>query len=204
MRRAGSAPRWHAPDIGPLAFLGALLVGSALLRTSAGLAPALWTELGRGFAAHAEVGDRSSGDEVDVLLEELSKREARLDTREGWLDQREEVIDQGEAALRAQITELERAETEMRSLLKLADEAAQQDLDRLAAVYEAMKPDEAARLFEQMPPAFAAGFLGLMRPDTSAAILAGMPPETAYGISVMLAGRNADVSVGDVIPPELR
>jgi hypothetical protein len=44
-----------------------------------------------------------------------------------------------------------------------------------------------------MPPAFAAGFMGLMSPAASAAILARMPADAAYAISVMLAGRHADL-----------
>ena len=56
-----------------------------------------------------------------------------------------------------------------------------------------MKAEQAAALFEQMEPSFAAGFLGRMRADAAAAILSGLEPELAYSISVVLAGRNADV-----------
>lgn len=44
-----------------------------------------------------------------------------------------------------------------------------------------------------MDPGFAAGFLGRMRPEAAAGIMTGLSPETAYTISVVLAGRNADV-----------
>jgi flagellar motility protein MotE (MotC chaperone) len=44
-----------------------------------------------------------------------------------------------------------------------------------------------------MDPKFAAGFLGRMRADSAAAIMAGMAPDAAYLVSVILAGRNADV-----------
>ena len=74
-----------------------------------------------------------------------------------------------------------------------ADKAAENDIGRLTAVYENMKPDQAAALFRLMEPSFAAGFLGRMRPDSAAAILAGLEPDLAYSISVVLAGRNADV-----------
>ena len=60
-------------------------------------------------------------------------------------------------------------------------------------IHENMKPKDAAALFEEMAPEFAAGFLGRMRPDAAGAVMAGLDPKTAYTISVLLAGRNADV-----------
>ena len=79
----------------------------------------------------------------------------------------------------------------MSSLVTLADGAAEGDLDRLTAVYEAMKPSDAARLFAAMSSDFAAGFLGRMKPAAAAAILAGMPPDSAFAVSALIAGRNA-------------
>jgi flagellar motility protein MotE (MotC chaperone) len=75
--------------------------------------------------------------------------------------------------------------------LALADGAAEDDLVRLTAVYEAMKPADAAALFQTMAPEFAAGFLGRMRAEAAAAVISGMTPESAYSISVLIAGRNA-------------
>ena len=75
--------------------------------------------------------------------------------------------------------------------LALADGAAEKDIQKLTAVYQAMKPKDAAALFETMSPEFAAGFLGRMPPEAAAAILSGMSSEAAYGVSVIVAGRNA-------------
>ncbi|MDH3263637.1 MAG: hypothetical protein OEM24_06540, partial [Paracoccaceae bacterium] len=86
------------------------------------------------------------------------------------------------------------AERNLRDLLTLADTAAEEDVARLTAMYEAMKPAEAAAVFEQMDPDFAAGFLGRMRADAAAAVLSGLPPEKAYALSVVLAGRNASIA----------
>ncbi len=72
-------------------------------------------------------------------------------------------------------------------------EQLEKDIQNLTAVYQAMKPKDAAALFETMSPDFAAGFLGRMPPDSAAAILSGMSAEAAYGVSVIVAGRNADV-----------
>ncbi|KIN65935.1 hypothetical protein Z945_982 [Sulfitobacter noctilucae] len=87
---------------------------------------------------------------------------------------------------------LEEAEANLRRTLSLTDGAAEDDLARLTAVYENMKPKDAAALFATMEPDFAAGFLGRMRPDYAAAVMTGLPPDVAYSISVILAGRNAN------------
>ncbi|WP_240758277.1 MotE family protein [Palleronia sediminis] len=173
--------------------LAALLMCSALLRATAvapdlpGFGPAI------AGAAIAATPDPAPSDDVDTLLTDLAARADRMTEREAALAERERRLARGEEALRAQLDEIKAAEDDLRALLQMADEAAEADLARLAAVYEAMKPAEAATLFKQMPPAFAAGFLGLMRPELAAAILAAMPPEGAYAVSVMLAGRHADI-----------
>ena len=73
----------------------------------------------------------------------------------------------------------------------LADGAAEADIQRLTAVYQAMKPKDAAALFNTMSPEFAAGFLGRMQPQSAAAVLAALDPQAAFGISALIAGRNA-------------
>ena len=132
-------------------------------------------------------------DELSEVMEALKIREASLDKREAQIAADEERLDEGRSALKAQLSEIEKADSELRRLLNMADAAAEDDISRLATVYENMKPAEAGALFEHMPPAFAAGFLGLMAPDTAARVMAAIKPETAYAISVTLAGRNVDL-----------
>lgn len=126
-----------------------------------------------------------------ALAEALRDRDATLAIREAALNDRMAALTLAEEAITARLVELEAAETNLRATLAIADGAAEKDLERLTAVYEAMKPAEAAALFETMAPEFAAGFLGRMRPEAAAAVVSGMKPETAYAISVLIAGRNA-------------
>ena len=70
---------------------------------------------------------------------------------------------------------------------------ADQDVEHLASMYAAMKPDQAAAIFDQMDPSFAAGFLRLMPSDQAGMILAGMETSKAYVVSVKLASRNEDI-----------
>lgn len=126
-----------------------------------------------------------------ALAEAMSLREQRLLVREAALNDRQAALELSDQAITARLAELEAMEAKLRATLAVADGAAEADIERLTAVYQAMKPKDAAVLFEAMSPDFAAGFLGRMSPDSAAAILSGMSAEAAYGISVIVAGRNA-------------
>ncbi len=174
---------------GILFLIAALMAGSAVLRLGdgAGLAFAK--------AAGAErVPDQTSctaDPGTMALLAELRAREKRVNEQEGLLADRAQALRLAEKKIDERLAALVEAETELARTVSIADEAAADDVDRLIALYENMKPKEAAPLFEEMAPDFAAGFLAKMRPEAAAGILAGLDPKTAYSISVILAGRNA-------------
>ncbi len=128
-----------------------------------------------------------------ALAQALQAREAQVAKTEAALEERLAALDLTEQAVTARLTALEAAEARLKDTLALADGAAEDDLLRLTAVYETMKPKDAAKLFEAMTPEFAAGFLGRMRPDAAAAVFSGMSPEAGYAVSVIMAGRNATV-----------
>lgn len=130
---------------------------------------------------------------LDELLERVLAREVAVTKREREVELRIAASEFAELRVSEALEELQAAEQALRATMALADEAAENDLIQLTAVYENMKPQQAGPLFSQMSPEFAAGFLGRMRPDAAAAIMAGLEPETAYAISVILAGRNANV-----------
>lgn len=134
----------------------------------------------------------AEGDIIDVLTR-LQDRESLLEAREKAMADRVQALAVAEDRLQSNLTALVAAEQALKSTMALADSAAENDLVRLTSVYEHMKAKEAAALFETMDPQFAAGFLGRMRPDAAASIMAGLNPQTAYTISVVLAGRNANV-----------
>lgn len=128
-----------------------------------------------------------------ALSAALTLREERIATQEASLKDRLAALALADAAITKRMEEMKAAEDELKATLALADGAAEDDLVQLTAVYQAMKPKDAAALFETMAPEFAAGFLGRMPPESAAAILSGMSSEAAYGVSVIVAGRNADV-----------
>ncbi|MCV3269880.1 hypothetical protein MUB52_00435 [Roseobacter sp. WL0113] len=186
---------------GSILLIAGLLVGSALLRIGIGAGQAVATENPSAAvetaAKSATTSDKPlAADErerMSKMLESFQQREARLAEREEQIDMRMKALSVADEEIERRLTNLQQAEESLRNLLALANTAAEDDLARLTTVYENMKPKEAAALFEEMEPAFAAGFLGRMRPDAAAGVMAGLSPQTAYSISVILAGRNADV-----------
>lgn len=181
MKRAGR---------GALVILALFLASSGALRIGevAGVAMA---------NAPAETGLPEQSDPANcpapppALLQALNEREEQVRALEAAVADRKAALDLAEAAIAKRIEELTAAEASLKEVLAIADGAAEQDLARLTAVYEAMKPGDAAALFDAMAPEFAAGFLGRMQPPAAAAVLAGMAPDKAYSISVLIAGRNA-------------
>lgn len=128
-----------------------------------------------------------------ALLESLNKREAQVKAQETAVTERMAALTLADQAIGQRMADLQTAEDDLKKTLAIADGASEKDLTQLTAVYEAMKPADAAALFQTMSSEFAAGFLGRMQPAAAANILTGLKPEKAYEVSVLLAGRNADV-----------
>ena len=180
---------------GALTLIALLLAASGLIRLG-GPAAAIAREVAdfeESPVAMPALGSCETAEDVVLALDALDEREQRLAEREAEIEERMALVTEAEAALQETMAELEAAEAELDATLTVANTAAEDDLARLTAVYETMKPKEAAALFAQMDPQFAAGFLGRMRPEAAAAVMAGLDPQTAYTISVVLAARNADV-----------
>jgi flagellar motility protein MotE (MotC chaperone) len=177
---------------GALFIVAMLFASSGALRLGSGVGAALARSEEPEEAPDA-TGEPLSCEMPGALAEALTLREDRIAVQEAALKDRLAALALAEEAITRRLEEMKEVETDLKATLALADGAAEADLDRLTAVYQAMKPKDAAALFETMSPEFAAGFLGRMPPEAAAAILSGMSSEAAYGISVIVAGRNADV-----------
>ncbi|MEL6792370.1 MAG: hypothetical protein AAFU55_13495 [Pseudomonadota bacterium] len=170
------------PRLGAMALLAGCFVFSAVFRVAEPGAIAL--------AADGDVSE-PAGDER--LMEELLTRREKLDAREAALARKEKVVREAEVAVRAQLAELEEMEERLGAIVEVASTAAEADVARLVAAYQAMDGKRAAAIFETMDVSFAAGLIARMRDEPSAEILAALPPERAYAITVHIAGRNARI-----------
>ena len=195
MKRAAGLSRRLS---GPLTVLSAFLLMSGAIRALDGGSEAFAKETEPQIIDVADLppamghADKDHGSAIlEPLLKELAMREQNLTERETNLEERLALLARSEARLATQIEALEHAEAQLRETLTIAETAASEDVAKLTAVFQKMKPKDAAKLFEEMDPNFAAGFLAEMAPETAAALMAGLQPDTAYTISVILAGRNA-------------
>jgi flagellar motility protein MotE (MotC chaperone) len=199
-KKVASRRRSPRPGRGTLVAIAVLLLGSAFLR--------LGNDAGRAFAKQSmgehvqdqelvpnasETKDCASAPEFSEMLSAFQAREKRIAERESQISARLQALSVADGEISRRMVELTQAESDLRATLALADSAAENDIGRLTAVYENMKPKDAAALFEEMDPEFSAGFLARMRPEAAASIMSGLPPQTAYSISAILAGRNAKV-----------
>jgi flagellar motility protein MotE (MotC chaperone) len=196
MTKTTSIKRSIRTGRGALWVIAGLFLASGLLRLTVGTGPALARGVENfrtGDAATSEPLSCKTDDDISTVLQALNARKQTLDKREAAMADRMAALDLADQEIGRKLADLESAESKLSATLSLTDNAAEGDLARLTAVYENMKAKEAAALFEEMAPDFAAGFLGRMRPDAAAAVMAGLSPQSAYTISVVLAGRNANV-----------
>lgn len=188
MKGRGGAKR------GALTVIAGLLVASAMVRIIGTVGPAMAVGADEMAESAPATEPLACGpeDTPEALIKALQDREARVVAREAQIADRMQALSVAESEIEEKIAELADAEESLSALLALANTASEDDLNRLTAVYENMKPQDAAALFEEMEPAFSAGFMGRMRPESAAAIMTNLEAQTAYLISVVLAGRNAN------------
>ena len=192
-RAAHPARRPRRGGQGALFLIALLLGGSGVIRLGLGADLALAkTQDAAAEAGAAEAAACEPDAGALAMLEELRAREERLAQREAEIADRAQALSVAKSEIDGRLAELVAAEEKLSATLTLADGAADEDVARLDAVYEKMKPKDAASLFAEMEPDFAAGFVARMRPDAAAAVMAGLDPKEAYTISVVLAGRNAN------------
>ncbi len=190
MKRPGTQKGRARPRSGVLAVIALLMIGSAAIRLGLEAGPALAKTVEPTKSEEPSVSKPAP--DLQVLLNELLRREKRLKQREEAFEEKEKALEIAHGAIETRLAALQQAEEDLRETLALANKAAETDLTRLTDVYQNMKPKDAAALFETMDPSFAVGFLSRMPADAAAGALAGLSPEAAYTISVVMAGRNAN------------
>ena len=129
---------------------------------------------------------------LQEVLDNLRDREKNVMEAEARLKSTEVAQNFARDEIESRIIELTRVEDSLRSVLTIAKEAAEQDITKLIAVYESMKPKSAAALFQEMTPEFSAGFIARMKPEAAALIMTNLEPSVAHAVSVVMAGRNAN------------
>lgn len=128
--------------------------------------------------------------EAVALADELKLRGLRIERYLQEIDRRKGDLAEAEATVRAKLVELKALKGGMSSRRVQDTTAVQNDIDRLVAVYDQMKPAEAAAVLTNLPPDFAAEILMRVQPDAGARIIAAVEPGQAAILTTHMGARN--------------
>ncbi|WP_017999316.1 hypothetical protein [Paracoccus sp. N5] len=160
-----------------LSFLGGVMVLAA-----AGQAVMLMDGFSR-LTAHAEPSELMSGctdvPEAVALADTLRERSLRIDRYMQDMQRRKDEIATAEKQLTEKLVELRKLKQQIGSNEQGYAQAQNDDIARLIAVYDQMKPEQAAMVLSNLPPDFAAQILARVQPETGARIMASVEPGQA-------------------------
>jgi flagellar motility protein MotE (MotC chaperone) len=130
---------------------------------------------------------------TEDLSAQLAEDQARLERESADMVERELELQAWAAELEQTRADLNNLQATLETRWQDMQAFAGEDLNHLAQMYGAMKPDQAATIFDQMDPGFAAGFLRLLNSEQAGLIMANMESQQAYIVSVRLASINEDL-----------
>lgn len=132
------------------------------------------------------VGD-SAWEPVKQLAASLEQQRAALASKEAQLRQEQERLALLQTTLREQLEELATMRLHVNEALKKQADAEEEDLKRLARVYEAATPERSSALLGRLDAKFAARIIARMNGPKAGRILSTMEPAQAARVSEHLA-----------------
>ena len=146
------------------------------------------------------------------IIQSLSKRREELDARDADFATTLPLMVAAEQKLDATVKALTDLKGEISQLMGQMDEQEKAEVDRLVAVYSAMRPREAAAVFVSLKDEVRLPVAQAMRPRTLAAIMAQMPPAQARELTEKMAKRfetaqvaaRASAAAGEPVQPAAR
>ncbi len=131
--------------------------------------------------------------EAVALGERLFLRADRVERYLAELDRKRAEIAEAEARLTRRLQELRAAATATSPAARQSAQAAavEEDIRRMVAIYDVMKPAEAAAVMAHLPPAYAAEILMRVGPENGARIVGALDPETAAVVTAHMGARSA-------------
>ncbi|MTH65845.1 MotE family protein [Paracoccus shanxieyensis] len=149
--------------------------------------------------AHAEPGALLSGctdvPEAVALADTLRQRGLRIERYMQDIDRRKSELAVAEKQLTDKLIELRKLRQQIRDHDTGSSRAQNDDIARIIALYDQMKPEQAAMVLSNLPPDFAAQILARVQPETGARIMASVDPGqaallTSYMGAVRARGMN--------------
>lgn len=140
--------------------------------------------------AHPLIAGCENIPEAVTLAGYLDQRNDRLEKYLIELDEKQAAINAAEERLAGLLTEYHSGATSP-AAKQAADSAAREDdIRRLIAIYDVMKPASAAGIFSKLPPDYAADILLRLGSESSAGVIAALDPETAAIVTAHMGARS--------------
>lgn len=145
--------------------------------------------------AHAETADFLKGctdvPEAVELAIRLNDRALRIERYLDELDRKKAEVDKSRTALSETLTRIVAAGPANSRSNTVNQDAVDEDVARLVAVYDQMKPEQAAVVISNLPPDFAAEILMRVQPENGAKIMALVDPNQAAILTSYMGSRRA-------------
>jgi flagellar motility protein MotE (MotC chaperone) len=126
------------------------------------------------------------------VLQTLGARRGELDQREQDMDVQMQLLAAAEAKLDAKVKALDGLKTDIQGLLGQTDAQSNAEVDRMVAVFTAMKAKDAAARMSVLSDAVRLPIAAKMKERALSAVLAQMSPADAKALTEKLANRFAD------------
>lgn len=117
--------------------------------------------------------------EAVILAETLHQRGLGIERYMQDIDRRKAELATAEAEITQKLVELRRIRQQLRESDDTTGQAQSDDIARIIALYDQMKPEQAAMVLSNLPPDFAAQILVRVEPQTGARIMASVEPAQA-------------------------
>ncbi len=127
--------------------------------------------------------------EAMALADRLRQRGIAVDRALADLDRRKQELAAAEARIKTRLDALKAAKAALSDVRGARADGTAAGIERLIAVYDAMKPAEAATILAALPPDFAAEILMRVQPETGARIIARIDPGQAAVLTAHMGAR---------------
>lgn len=117
--------------------------------------------------------------EAVALADTLRQRGLRIERYMQDIDRQKAELAQAQTQLTEKLVELRKVRQQLRDYDTGVSRAQTDDIARIIAVYDQMKPEQAAVVLSNLPPDFAAQILARVQPDIGARIMASVDPGQA-------------------------
>ena len=133
---------------------------------------------------------KSSRSEL-AILERLSERREQLEERAKSIEMREALLSAAEKRLEKRVSELKSLEESIKLATRKRKQEQEEDLGKLVAMYQSMKPKQAAKIFEVLETDVLLDVVKIMNPRKVAAIMGQMRADAAGSLSLAIAKGNS-------------